>query len=97
MTDSIDSKYDELAEFFKTIGDPVRLKILFMLKDGELCVHDISNRLDMSMSAVSHQLRLLKDRKFVTSRKDGKHVFYSLMDSHIHGIIEMSYSHMVEQ
>ena len=85
-----------LSETFKVLGDPTRLRILLSLSVDELCVCDISALLNVSVSAVSHQLRLLRNKKLVKFRKDGKMVYYSLDDSHIKNIIDEAMSHIVE-
>lgn len=85
-----------LANFYKIMADPTRLKILIALESGELCVTDIAMLLNMSRSAVSHQLRSLKSAKLVRSRKDGKGVFYTLDDEHIHSIIKVALTHINE-
>ena len=85
-----------LSDFFKLLGDPTRVRILLALDAGELCVCDISEALDMSMSAVSHQLRLLKDAHLVRSRKEGRSVFYSLCDEHVRIVLEMALEHVSE-
>ena len=73
----------DVSDFFKIVGDSTRLRILMSLGCGELCVSDISNVLDMSISAISHQLKALREAKLVKIRKDGKIVYYSLDDDHI--------------
>ncbi|WP_019892244.1 ArsR/SmtB family transcription factor [Allobaculum stercoricanis] len=87
---------DQLANFYKIMADPTRLKILIALESGELCVTDIALLVNMSRSAVSHQLRSLKSAKLVRSRKDGKGVFYTLDDEHIHSIINVALTHIKE-
>ncbi len=72
-----------LSEMFKTLSDPTRLRIINTLQSGEMCVCDLSSVLDMDHSAVSHQLRVLKDRRIVKLRKDGKIAYYSLDDKHV--------------
>lgn len=87
---------ERLANFYKIMADPTRLKILIALESGELCVTDIALLVNMSRSAVSHQLRSLKSAKLVRSRKDGKGVFYTLDDEHIHSIIKVALTHIKE-
>ena len=87
---------ERLSRFFKAISDPTRMKILFALKFHELCVCDISIILNMSQSAISHQLKTLKDNKLVKSRKEGKTRFYSLDDKHVHDIFDLSLTHLKE-
>lgn len=91
------NKIIELAEFFKTFGDGTRIKILFALKNGELCVHDLSVIVGMQQSAVSHQLNKLKLNKIVTGRKDGKKTFYSLNDAHILHILNDGVTHICDE
>ena len=83
-----------LAEVFKTLGDPTRIRIMHMLKIKEMCVCDIAATLGMSQSAVSHQLRVLRNFRLVKHRRDGKSVFYSLDDDHIHGLFEQGLEHL---
>ncbi len=86
-----------LTELFKLLGDNTRLRILLALDLVELCVCDICEILDMNKSAVSHQLRVLKDADLVTSRKEGRNVFYSLCDDHVRVIIETAMEHVSEK
>ncbi len=90
-----DLLYD-LAELFKVFGDSTRIKILFALFEAEVCVCDIAESLHMTQSAVSHQLRILKQAKLVKSRRDGKQVFYSLDDEHVATIINVGLEHIEE-
>lgn len=91
-----ESTFNNLSETFKTLGDSTRIKILYALAENELCVHDISAVLDMSVSAVSHQLRILRNMKLVKFRKEGKSVIYSLDDEHVVRLMEMGYEHIKE-
>ena len=91
-----ESTVDELSDFFKLFGDNTRVRILLALDAGELCVCDISSTLDMSMSAVSHQLRMLRDAHLVTSRRDGRQMFYSLCDDHVRTVLETALEHVSE-
>lgn len=86
----------ELAEFFSVIGDSTRIKILYALFESELCVCDISEALGMTLSAISHQLKILKTARLVKFRKVGKSVFYSLDDDHVKTIINMGNQHINE-
>lgn len=86
----------DLSDSFKMLGDSTRLKILFALKSEELCVGDISSLIGTSISAVSHQLRLLRNYRYVKHRKDGKMVYYSLADKHIFNIISEALTHYQE-
>jgi ArsR family transcriptional regulator len=88
--------FTNLSDAFKTLGDKTRVKILHALSKEELCVCDISAILDMSLSAVSHQLRVLRNMKLVKYRKDGKTVYYSLDDAHIVQLLKMAYEHVTE-
>ena len=74
----------DLAELFKIFGDSTRIKILYVLFESEMCVCDIAQLLNMTQSAISHQLRALKQSKLVKYRREGKTVFYSLADGHVH-------------
>ncbi len=87
---------NNLSEVFKVFGDSTRLKILWVLFDNEKCVFDISEALEMSQSAISHQLRVLKQARLVRSRRDGKNTFYSLNDEHVERIIEQVLIHINE-
>lgn len=87
---------EDLASFFKLFGDRTRVNILLALDSGELCVCDISETLGMSMSATSHQLRLLKDAHLVTSRREGKSIYYSLCDEHVRIVLETALEHISE-
>ncbi len=86
----------DLADVFKIFGDSTRLKILFALFGGEMCVCDIAESLDMSQSAISHQLRVLKQSKLVKFRRDGKSILYSLDDAHVSTIIAQGLNHIEE-
>ncbi len=87
----------DLAELFKVFGDSTRIKILWALYESELCVCDLAFLLNMTQSAISHQLRLLKQAKLVKNRRDGKNVFYSLDDDHVKQIIDQGLVHICEQ
>ena len=87
----------DLAEFFKVFGDSTRSKILSCLEISELCVCDICECLNMNKSAISHQLRILRQSKLVKARKCGKEVFYSLDDEHVSKIFECAISHLQEK
>ena len=86
----------DLAELFKVFGDSTRIKILYALFEAEMCVCDIAALLGMTQSAISHQLRALKNAKLVTSRREGKTVFYSLADDHVKTIIDQGLEHILE-
>ncbi|MFV0502829.1 MAG: ArsR/SmtB family transcription factor [Lachnospirales bacterium] len=84
----------DLADFYKIYGDPSRLKILFELFDKEMNVSEISEQLNLTQSLVSHQLRILRQNDLVKYRKDGKNVYYSLDDLHIHNLIKEGVEHL---
>lgn len=86
----------DLAELYKVFGDTTRIKILYVLFESELCVCDIAQLLNMSQSAISHQLRVLKQSRLVKFRRDGKTVFYSLADDHVKTIIGNGMEHICE-
>ncbi len=92
-----DEEMQDLAEFFKVFGDATRLKILYALKHSEMCVLDIATLLNISQSAISHQLRTLKQMDLVKNRRDGKTIFYSLADDHILTIFSQGLSHIEEE
>lgn len=89
-----DSVATELADLFKTLGDPTRVRIVHALLQCELCVHDLTQVLGMGQSAVSHQLRLLRNMRFVKRRKVGKTVYYSLDDDHVEQIFLLTLQHV---
>ena len=86
----------DLAELFKVFGDSTRIRILFVLFEAEVCVCDLAETLHMTQSAVSHQLRILKQNKLVKSRREGKSIFYSLADGHVRTIIDQGREHIEE-
>ncbi len=86
----------DLAELYKIFGDSTRIRILYELFEKEMCVNDIAEELNMTMSAISHQLRILKQARLVKYRKEGKAVFYALADDHVKSIIEMGMEHISE-
>ena len=86
----------DLAELFKVFGDTTRIRILFVLFEEELCVCDLAQALNMTQSAISHQLNILKRSKLVKSRREGKSVFYSLADEHVRTIIGQGMEHVEE-
>ncbi|MCH5265740.1 MAG: helix-turn-helix transcriptional regulator [Lachnospiraceae bacterium] len=86
----------DLAELFKVFGDSTRIRILYELFDKEMCVGDIAGALNMTQSAISHQLRVLKQSRLVKFRREGKTVFYSLDDAHVRSVIEMGLEHVLE-
>ena len=86
----------DLAELFKVFGDSTRIRILYVLFESEVCVCDLASALNMTQSAISHQLRILKQNKLVKSRRDGKSIFYSLADDHVKTIIAQGREHITE-
>jgi len=86
----------DLAELFKVFGDSTRIRILFVLFEAEVCVCDLAKVLNMTQSAISHQLRILKANKLVNNRREGKSVFYSLADGHVRTIIAQGREHIEE-
>lgn len=86
----------DLAELYKVFGDSTRIKILYVLFEAEMCVCDIAQLLGMTQSAISHQLRVLKQSKLVKFRREGKTVFYALADEHVRTIIGMGMEHLCE-
>ena len=86
----------DLAELYKIFGDTTRIKILYVLHEAEMCVCDIAQLLGSSQSAISHQLRVLKQAKLVKYRREGKTVFYSLADDHVRMILNQGMEHVEE-
>ena len=86
----------DLAELYKVFGDSTRIKILYVLFEAEMCVCDIAQVLGMTQSAISHQLRVLKQSKLVKFRREGKTMFYSLADDHVRTILGMGMEHLCE-
>ena len=91
-----DEVLSDLADLFKIFGDSTRIKILYALLRSELCVCDIAQLLGMTQSAISHQLRALKQSRLVKSRREGKTVFYALADDHVKTIIDQGLEHVSE-
>ena len=91
-----DSRFTDLAEFYKIFGDATRLKILLSLKDGEASVNDLAEKVGMTQSAVSHQLRILKQSRLARVRREGKNSYYSFDDEHIHLILKLGIEHVLE-
>ena len=90
-------RMDELAELFKVFGDTTRLRILYVLFVSEMCVCDIAERLSMTQSAISHQLRVLKQARLVRSRREGKQSYYFLADDHVRTILGQGMDHISEK
>ena len=86
---------EHIAELFKGFADPTRVHILSLLVEKELCVTDIAGAVDLSQSAISHQLRLLKEMHLIKSRREGKNMHYSLADDHVRTILQMGLEHVM--
>ena len=97
MVEEIDEEilYD-LADLFKVFSDTTRIKILFVLMDKDLCVADIAETIGASQSAVSHQLRILKQARLVKFQREGKNVIYALSDDHVHTMLDQGMTHICE-
>ena len=91
----VDKLYD-LAELFKVFGDSTRIRILYALFETDICVCDLAEALNMTQSAISHQLKILKQSKLVKSRREGRQVFYYLADDHVRTIIDQGKEHIEE-
>jgi len=89
-----EQRFAELADFFKVMGDPTRVRILWALDIREICVCELAELLEMTVSAISHQLQYLREAKLVKSRRQGKHVFYSLDDEHVRAVFETAIQHL---
>lgn len=93
----MDDRIYDLADLFKVFSDSTRIRILYLLLNGEKNVSDISDELSMNQSAVSHQLKTLKQSDLVKVRRDGKAMFYSLADSHVESILKIGMEHILEE
>ncbi len=91
-----DGMLSRLAELFKVFGDETRIRILYVLFEAEVCVCDLAKLLGMTQSAVSHQLRILKQARLIKSRRDGKTVFYSVADEHVRTLLRQGTEHLLE-
>ena len=91
-----EEKLYDLADLFKIFGDTTRIKILYTLRKKELCVNDLAQVLNMTQSAVSHQLKILRQSKLIRNRREGKSLFYSLNDEHVVTIIDQGMEHICE-
>ena len=87
----------DLSDLFKIFGDATRVKILFSLFESEMCVCAIAELLGMNQSAISHQLKILKDAKLVGNRRDGKTIYYYLLDDHVRAIVAQGFEHLIEE
>ena len=94
---SMEDKLYDLADLFKVFGDSTRVRLLYELLSGEKNVGDLSDALNMNQSAVSHQLRLLKQSDLVKVRRDGKSMYYALSDDHVESIIKIGMEHITEK
>ena len=92
----VDETMPDETELFKVFGDPTRIRILFVLFETEVCVCDLARALNMTQSAVSHQLRILKQSRLVKNRRVGKSMFYSLADDHVRTMIAQGREHILE-
>ena len=88
---------ENASSFFKVLGDETRMKILCTIADNEVCVNDIATAVGMTKSAVSHQLKLLKDDDLVKSRREGKNIYYSLDDQHVIDILDIAFVHITHK
>ncbi len=93
----VDEDIYDLSDFFKVLGDSTRMRIIWALDESEMCVCDIAVLLNMTKSAISHQLRSLRDANLVKFRKEGKTVYYSLKDEHVRDIYEIGMEHIKEK
>ncbi len=91
-----DETLQDLGDLFKVFGDTTRIKIMYALYENEMCVCAIADLLNMTQSAISHQLKTLKDANLVEGRRDGKEIFYRLSDDHVKSIIAQGYEHITE-
>ncbi len=91
-----DARAQAIADGFKVFGDKTRIRILFCLQDSEKCVEDITEEIGMEQSAISHQLRILRDAKLISVRKEGRYSYYSLKDEHVSTILQMGMEHAAE-
>lgn len=87
---------EQIAELFKAFGDTTRVRIMALLLHEELCVGEIAEKLEMTQSAISHQLRLLKQMHLIKYRREGKNALYSLADDHVRTILQMGLEHVME-
>ncbi|MCR5655653.1 MAG: metalloregulator ArsR/SmtB family transcription factor [Lachnospiraceae bacterium] len=91
-----DEELSDLADLFKVFGDSTRIRILYVLFEAEVCVCDLAEALHMTQSAISHQLKILKQNRLVKNRREGKSIFYSLADDHVRSIIAQGTEHINE-
>ncbi|MDD9943600.1 MAG: metalloregulator ArsR/SmtB family transcription factor [Myxococcales bacterium] len=88
---------ERLATTFKALSDPGRLTLVSLLANEELCVHELAERVGREQTAVSHQLRILRDRQLVQTRRNGRHIYYELADSHVRDVFELALEHIREE
>lgn len=88
-----DTLAQRTAEMFRVLGDPTRLRVIALLRESEVCVHTLASTLDMSQSAISHQLRVLRQMGLVRSRKQGRFVYYTLDDNHVRDMVDLALLH----
>lgn len=91
-----DEDFAQISNYFKALGDNTRIRIIWALYNSEMCVCDLSNLLSMSISSISHQLRELKINKLIKARRNGKTIYYSLMDEHIKNFVKNALEHISE-
>ncbi|MEG2082587.1 MAG: metalloregulator ArsR/SmtB family transcription factor [Oscillospiraceae bacterium] len=89
-----DKEISGISAFFKVLGDPTRIRLMCVLEKGELCVCDLAVALDMTKSAISHQLSGLRSAKLVKSRREGKNIYYSVDDDHVREVLTLAYTHI---
>ncbi len=94
--DMRDDRLFQLADFFRILGDPTRIKVIFQIRNQEICVSDIATCLNVSESVVSHHFQVLKRTGLVMRKRIGKSTFYSLADSHVQAILQQAVEHLVE-
>ena len=92
-----DDIVDELTALFKALSDPTRVRLISALRGGQHCVHELVDAVGPSQSAVSHQLRMLRDLRLVKYRKEGRHVYYTLDDEHVDQLLQMGLEHVLEE
>ena len=92
-----DDESERLAELFKNFGDATRIRILYALYEEEICVNDLSELLNMSQPAISHQLRILKQSRLIRSRREGRLIYYSLADEHVRNLLSVGMEHVTEE
>ena len=97
MGSNLEEKLYDLAELFKTFGDSTRIRILYSLHESEKNVNDIADNLNMTQSAISHQLKILKQSKLIGNRREGKNIIYFLADDHVKTILNMGMDHINEE